>query len=69
MFTLESLTSSHILMWAATVVALKIPVKIFNLLLKETVSWKQQKKFKNGPVLYLGIELTIHLIKSQIQLV
>ncbi len=26
------------------------------------------KKYKNGPVLYLGLKLTIHVIKSQINL-
>jgi hypothetical protein len=27
------------------------------------------KKYKNGPVLYLGLKLTIHVIKSKIHLV
>ncbi len=29
----------------------------------------EPKKFKNGPVLYLGLKLTIHVIESQIHLV
>jgi hypothetical protein len=34
-----------------------------------TKSFEQLKKFKNGPVPYLGQELTILVIKSQIHIV
>ncbi len=47
----------------------KIALTTRNTLFFVIKSLEHITNFKNGPVLYLGLKLTIHVIKSQIHLV